>query len=199
MKMLFANRLKMLRSAKFSAARHFAEALDIPENRYTRYERGAVEPDIDLIYKICKVLAVTPNELFGVEAGQGVAAGFASERQAELTPAPPAPQKLVDTVKAEPPPTPGKAPPKSGTATPQSAAIWQLAETVAGIRRGANGSPATPLAEVTETARWYTDLASEPYGALARIGTDPAIASLSSSKSAELAELITAFVEQLRR
>jgi transcriptional regulator with XRE-family HTH domain len=58
-------RLKSLRlSAGFRTARAFAEALELDENRYTRYERGEVEPNLATICRICSVLAIQPNDLF---------------------------------------------------------------------------------------------------------------------------------------
>lgn len=60
----FALQLRKLRVARgFKTARSFAKALGIDENRYTRYERAEVEPDLKLIREICGVLSVTPNNL----------------------------------------------------------------------------------------------------------------------------------------
>jgi transcriptional regulator with XRE-family HTH domain len=62
----FARRLRELRVPKgFRTARSLAKALGIDENRYTRYERAEVEPDLGLIRRICDVLGVTPSELLG--------------------------------------------------------------------------------------------------------------------------------------
>ena len=62
----FARRLRALRAQRgYERARHFAKALGIEENRYTRYERAEVEPNLTLIFEICQKLAVTPNELMG--------------------------------------------------------------------------------------------------------------------------------------
>jgi transcriptional regulator with XRE-family HTH domain len=62
----FAKRLRQLRIEKgFAHARDFARALDIEENRYTRYERAEAEPSFTLIHRICVTLQVSPNDLFG--------------------------------------------------------------------------------------------------------------------------------------
>ncbi|MBS0244706.1 MAG: helix-turn-helix transcriptional regulator, partial [Proteobacteria bacterium] len=46
----FARRLRELRIPRgFRTARSLARALEIDENRYTRYERAEVEPDLDMI------------------------------------------------------------------------------------------------------------------------------------------------------
>ena len=60
----FAQRLRAIRIPRgFKTARSFAEALDIDENRYTRYERAEVEPDLQLLMKMCGLLGATPNDL----------------------------------------------------------------------------------------------------------------------------------------
>jgi transcriptional regulator with XRE-family HTH domain len=62
----FARRLRSLRTKKgFKHARAFALKLGLEENRYTRYERGEVEPNIATIHAICRVLRTEPNDLFG--------------------------------------------------------------------------------------------------------------------------------------
>ena len=53
----FATRLKQLRVLRgFRTARAFAQALDIDENRYTRWERGEVEPSVAMLAKMAEVL-----------------------------------------------------------------------------------------------------------------------------------------------
>ncbi|HZN28595.1 MAG TPA: helix-turn-helix transcriptional regulator, partial [Xanthobacteraceae bacterium] len=62
----FAKRLKSMRTQRgFGRARYFARSLGIEENRYTRYERAEVEPNLTLIHKMCETLRVSPNELLG--------------------------------------------------------------------------------------------------------------------------------------
>lgn len=62
----FAQRLRSLRVPRgYRTARSFAHALGIDENRYTRYERAEVEPDLALLARMCTLLGVTPNELLG--------------------------------------------------------------------------------------------------------------------------------------
>ena len=62
----FTTRLRQLRIEKgIMHARKFAKALGIEENRYTRYERAKVEPTLTLILRMCEILEVTPNDLFG--------------------------------------------------------------------------------------------------------------------------------------
>jgi transcriptional regulator with XRE-family HTH domain len=60
----FSKRLRMLRAARgYPTAREFSRALQIKEDRYTRWERAETEPDISNILGICRVLDTDPNEL----------------------------------------------------------------------------------------------------------------------------------------
>lgn len=53
----FALRLKQLRVLRgFRTARAFAQALEIDENRYTRWERGEVEPSVAMLGKMADIL-----------------------------------------------------------------------------------------------------------------------------------------------
>ena len=62
----FAKRLREQRVKRgYGKARSFARAIGIEENRYTRYERAEVEPDLTLIKRICDALRVTPDDLLG--------------------------------------------------------------------------------------------------------------------------------------
>lgn len=66
----FAKRLKELRIPRgFPTARSLSRALGIDENRYTRYERAEVEPDLSLLLKICGLLHASPNDLLIASAG----------------------------------------------------------------------------------------------------------------------------------
>lgn len=70
----FGQRLKELRQlAGFRSARSFALAVALDENRYTRYERGEVEPNLASICRFCSVLGVEPNDLFSFEHAPGAA------------------------------------------------------------------------------------------------------------------------------
>ena len=61
---LFAGNLRRLRIENgFRSARAFARRVGIDDNRYTRYERAEVEPNLNVLLKICDTLQVSPNEL----------------------------------------------------------------------------------------------------------------------------------------
>jgi transcriptional regulator with XRE-family HTH domain len=69
---LFASRLKAARLSRgYLSARQFARAIGIDENRYTRYERGEIEPGFAILLRICTALGTTPNELL-LESGKAV-------------------------------------------------------------------------------------------------------------------------------
>jgi hypothetical protein len=68
----FSQRLRMLRVAGgFDTAREFFRALQIQEDRYTRWERAETEPDICHLLRICQVLRIDPNELLSPLIGRG--------------------------------------------------------------------------------------------------------------------------------
>jgi transcriptional regulator with XRE-family HTH domain len=63
----FAKCLRRLRGQRGFTQRGFALALGIEQNRYGRYERAEVEPDLSLICQICRALDVMPNDLLGFD------------------------------------------------------------------------------------------------------------------------------------
>ena len=71
----FAIRLKQLRVLRgYRTARAFAQALQIDENRYTRWERGEVEPSVAMLGKMADMLNVPVDMLV---SGGDVAANLA--------------------------------------------------------------------------------------------------------------------------
>ncbi len=79
----FAIRLKQLRVLRgFRTARAFAQALEIDENRYTRWERGEVEPSVAMLAKMAEVLNLPVDILV---SGGDVAAGLPSPMAARDT------------------------------------------------------------------------------------------------------------------
>lgn len=124
---LFSQRLRESRvRGGFKTARSFAQALDIDENRYTRYERAEVEPDLDLLTRICEKLAVTPNDLL-IDAGSRSTAsatpwanvGFAEDGASPMSLAP-----LPIT-------SPERLQPAAASALRRRALTWQIARTLA--------------------------------------------------------------------
>lgn len=164
----FANRLRRLRHDRgYSAARHFAQTLGIPENRYTRYERGDSEPDLDDLYLFFEHLPASPNELFGVEGGKPA---FHSSPGFEA-----GPQESLQSGR-----DPGHAPDQPPLARPSrrteaDAAAWALATLVIRNRRQESSARIAhdhlTLAELRETGLLFKALCSDPYGTVAQLVT----------------------------
>ena len=191
----FARRLKVLRVSRgFITARSLAKALDIDENRYTRYERAEVEPDIALLCQICIALDITPNDLFGFADAPGAmaapdlaslpAAGFAEVNA------------VSSSVEAR------------GAAVPldqvQSAA-WSLAKAVAGLRvareTAAGDASATiePLAVLRATVALHRELISQPFEAIGRIVGDAAIAAAEPAQGRQIHNLVQQLTDAIAR
>ena len=168
---LFASRLRELRESKgFSAARHFAHALGISENRYTRYERGKSEPSLELIYKICATLQISPDELFGSGnshptpgMSSGAQAPFGSSASAGAAHAAHSPADVW-------------------SARDAAAAAWDLASMVARLKT----ANLPPMAELSEVGRLFAALRQDPYETVARIVVDPAIENIPDAMAADL-------------
>lgn len=197
----FANRLKELRLARgFPKARQFADVLGILENRYTRYERGASEPDFELIYEICRKMSVTPNELFGVtELAAHPAPGFSSGPQARLER--PASDDVLPTP-ASPAADHGAAGGDDVGAASFEAAAWRLAGMLVRCRtkRGV-AAPGLPLVTIQETARIYRALKAEPFDTVAAELAEIDIGLLQRATALELDAAVTRFLatEQQRQ
>lgn len=186
----FARRLREIRVPKgFRTARSLARALGIDENRYTRYERAEVEPDLEMIRRICVALGVTPNDLLGTgspapaQGGRGKSAtnGHARDRAIALNqPAAHAPADL----------------------DLQNAA-WQVAELAAACSEaklsGSHaGGKTSPLAAVQRTGQFYRKLMVQPFEAIADITSAPEAAGAPASDATRLRESIDRLLDVLR-
>jgi transcriptional regulator with XRE-family HTH domain len=182
----FAHRLKELRHARgFRTARSLAQALAIDENRYTRYERAEVEPDLALLVRICQALGATPNDLLGdggQPGGERRIAGFAEPAGTALAPRPPPPAGPAE---------------RDSARARRRALAWQLA----GEWAKARAQPGAPLAALQAKSRLFADIERDPFAALARLADDPALAALPPGDQARLAaltdELIAAVMDLL--
>lgn len=180
----FARRLRELRVPKgFKTARSLAAALDIDENRYTRYERAEVEPDLGLLIKICRTLGVTPNDLMIDSGGQpaakvtgwsGASYGFAEDAADATAPArDPAPDAL--TLK-------------------RRALVWQIARVVARTEEGSTNDVAPgagrEISAVARSSRIFKQLERDPFGYVSSIGTSPRLAALPPDQQRRLSAMI---------
>ena len=60
----FGKRLATARlAAGYETAAALSQLLGMEDATYRRYERGEVEPNFELLLRICAVLKVTPNDL----------------------------------------------------------------------------------------------------------------------------------------
>ncbi len=181
----FARRLREFRVARgFKTARSLAHALDIDENRYTRYERAEVEPDIKLIQQICETLGLSPNDLLGTPVPRQAAA-----------PRPAASAAVSGFSEPEPVPFNPSAGERDRTA-------WLLACAVADLRATeANLAPegASPLATLQQAARLFADLQSRPYAAVTDILLHPAVAQAPVKEARRIETLIEALTHAAER
>ena len=174
----FAKRLRALRAQRgYERARHFAKALGIEENRYTRYERAEVEPNLTLLIEICQKLAVTPNELMGFADGavevRPLASGDGPAARLEARSAP-----------------------EGNAGSDRRALAWQLATEAAQAQaelRGAAKAAFDPLRLVRDTGRLYSRLEQDPFGTVAEIVEDPALQDVTGERKVKLAALIAAY------
>ena len=169
----FAQRLKALRAERgHMRARYFAKSLGIEENRYTRYERAEVEPDLTLLQKMCEVLRVTPNELMGfAETGGHVPPPVFAEDASEFGGADRFDRQF-------------------------GLLAWRLASEAVGIRSKDRTRPkgsADPLASARDTGKLFQQLQLDPFGTVAAIAADENLKRLDARRKTELAELIAQF------
>lgn len=191
----FARRLRELRAARgFRTARSLARALDIDENRYTRYERAEVEPDLGMIRKICEALGVSAADLLGGSdntdgaAGRG-ACSDAMGREDRRSADPTIPEEATTWA--------------NRGQLELATAAWSVGELVCDLRRSRRtDAPADraeqPLADVGETSRLYHAMMRQPYETLAELLNDGAVMGASADKAHDLKLLIDILVHRLK-
>jgi transcriptional regulator with XRE-family HTH domain len=176
----FAKRLKELRIPRgFPTARSLSRALGIDENRYTRYERAEVEPDLSLLLKICGLLRASPNDLLIPTGPAGLDAPY-SAYVAE------APSNLTFG-------KPNGAP--HGTLTPtvidplrRRAIAWQLASEV--IDAGSFDPGQAPLARMQQIKALFGEIEADAFGAIGRIVDDAQLKTVSVADGEKIAVLV---------
>ena len=63
-KKTFANNLKFYRLQVKLTQKELAAKLNVVREQYSKYERGIIELDYNKIVQVCKILDITPNDLF---------------------------------------------------------------------------------------------------------------------------------------
>jgi transcriptional regulator with XRE-family HTH domain len=165
-------RLRTLRlEAGFKTARAFAHALEMEQNRYTRYERGEVEPNLLNIGRMCHLLGVDANRLLGPTDASDEQAGLAAE-------------------------TGGVSGQAKGTS--RSTQAWRLASVIASLP-SYNVDPSQtndPLVQLRATVEIYRQLLTDdPTNIFAQFLNDDALSGLELSRKSELMGLINGFME----
>lgn len=65
--MEFYEKLSAARKAKSFSQEDLASQMDISRQAVSKWENGTAQPEMSNIIKLCEVLEITPNELFGYE------------------------------------------------------------------------------------------------------------------------------------
>ncbi len=190
---LFAARLRAFRrDAGFKTARMFAKTLGIDENRYTRYERAEVEPDLSLIARFCETLKVTPNKLLGFddfpvfpETDRYTVPGFAE----------PGNPSLGSSLR----PVTTEAPAVRPQPEPYSEAVRLAAWRVAEARARIGGEDASAARILRRTAQLYDELMTDPVGAIARVALHPEIDRAPDDEQTAFAECVDALLTAVRQ
>jgi transcriptional regulator with XRE-family HTH domain len=183
----FARRLKAMRTQRgFDRARYFAKTLGIEENRYTRYERAEVEPNLTLIHKMCETLGVSPNELLGF--------GEAASRSIELAPG------LAEASAGEMTRVHGHAGEGGNGPDHSSSLSWSLASEAVAIRQGQTGRPKSandPMRALQETSALFRRLQADPFRTVMELVEERALKEADAARKFKLAELIRAFTDSV--
>jgi transcriptional regulator with XRE-family HTH domain len=188
----FSTQLRELRVPRgYRTARSFARALGIDENRYTRYERAEVEPDLDMIRRICQLLAVTPNELLGTPSPSLGMDGGVAPADTDMT-------SSIGRAQAHQPQSENRA---RSIAT----ASWQLAEKVIAVRasHAASASHSLPVAArgleaLSLTGTVYKELMQQPFETIAAISADLLAARIADDDLGELRHRIDVLVTLIK-
>ncbi len=188
----FAKRLRELRVPRgFASARSLARALEIDENRYTRYERAEVEPDLFMIRKICQILDVTPCDLLGAAEKNRKMSGGRRVMRASGD------QSGNDDHA-------GNSHHPGGSGLDVTTAAWSLAQVIVNVRqtgRHADGDvtmPASPLADIGEAGALYQTLMRAPFETISALSQEPALHHARQPQAQELREAINGFVDVLK-
>jgi transcriptional regulator with XRE-family HTH domain len=186
----FARRLRELRIPRgFKTARKLAQALGIDENRYTRYERAEVEPDLTMLMRICSTLEISPNDLFGIaESRAPVLSGFGESSRNEDAAAAGNRSRTASPKAARP-------------ADRRHALAWQLARELAQIETEAEPSRrnGTTLQTVQRTSRLFKEIEADPFAFVARRVETPPLTTLEPKEQARIVALMERLIEVVNR
>ncbi len=63
---IVGNNLKVARRAKGYTQKAVAAQMYMTQQQYSRFENGVFELNYEQILRLCELLDITPNELFGI-------------------------------------------------------------------------------------------------------------------------------------
>ena len=182
----FARRLRELRIPRgFKTARKLAHALGIDENRYTRYERAEVEPDLTMLMRICDKLEISPNDLFGVAGGSQPAPMMGLSESAQNS----------DFASGS------GAVAQSRAADKRQALAWQLARELAQIEAGLEPSrrAGSAFQTVQRTSRLYSEIESNPFAFVAKRVETPPLTTLDPKAQTRIVTLMESLIEAVNQ
>lgn len=187
----FAARLKELREQRgFKTARSLARSLDIDENRYTRYERAEVEPDLSLLLRICQTLDVSADDLLGRESDYLVG----GNKSALNTSGPPdVAMGLSEPPSFSEPQRDAYAASLHDRRQLARGSAWRLARIFAEVQEGVAAGELTAdneFAVIRRALHLLADIERDPYAFARRIVEDPIVSGLASERRAELVRLV---------
>jgi len=204
----FSKRLKAIRVPRgFRTARSLAEALGIDENRYTRYERGEVEPNLDLLLQICSLLGATPNDLlcdYIGSSGDGRQHGFSESYPPSYAPNPTEGRR--ERMQPRPNTPFGTS---EGTSEPhridtnivgaqQDAIAWLLSGELAALHGQANQpGPSGPFEQLKRTSEIFADLKADPFAFVARVMRDTSLLEADLATQQRIEKLISDLARSL--
>lgn len=196
---MFGSRLKVHRAAAgYPTARAFARALGIEENRYTRYERGEVEPDLTMLERICERLGVGVGDLlpFGRVGTADLANGSDQVIRSDQVSRSDRVSRLDRATGFAEGNGRGPAPFETG----DRVIAWRIADIVAASEMGSveTGGDAGNVSfeRLTRTAQLLAQIDTDPIGFAARIVRDQRVAALELAERDRLAGLIATLLDR---
>jgi transcriptional regulator with XRE-family HTH domain len=174
----FAKRLKELRIPRgFPTARSLSRALGIDENRYTRYERAEVEPDLSLLLRICGLLHASPNDLL-------ISTGGFEDPQRPFTAEPSSEAGHARSHNAQ----------HASASEPlrQRAIAWQLASELVGcgVVAGHPAAAGDPMARLQLIKTLFAEIESDAFGTISRILDNARMKTVAPSDAGKISSLV---------
>jgi len=182
----FAHQLRAARLAKgVKTAREFAKMLRMNENRYTRYERAEVEPDLATLVQICEALNITPDKLLCATAGpEHNLEGNAQPGFSETNSTAYGPEKVVPTF-------------QQGRFV---ATLYALAQKLglALARKNAGGLEPAPFEAMRVGSEIYGQMCLAPFETIASIGREIDLSHSTLEEQKEISQLALEIADMWR-